>query len=630
MKYRAEIDGLRAVAIMPVIFFHAGFTLFSGGYVGVDIFFVISGYLITSIVLSDLRAKTFSFGAFYERRARRIFPALFVVLLSTLPFAWLWLLPEDLKSFSKSLYFVASFCSNILFWKTSGYFDGDAELKPLLHTWSLGVEEQYYMLFPVVMWLLWRFQKRLITWVIGSLMLMSLFAADSKISISPMSAFYFLPYRAWELLIGALIASYELSKKETRPIWQNQICSALGAALVVFSIFFLDKKTPYPSHFTLTPVIGAALLIMFAKPRTLVHRALANRALAAIGLVSYSAYLWHQPIFALTKHRLGSDLEFPILGALVTLVFVLSYFSWKYVEHPCRDRARFGKRSVVVASLTGLVFFGGIGALGDMKDGFPNRFNYKEKYAGDIGQEPYYEYAEKRFFVCTPDHLAQQALTWGSTKRCMQSKKDAPIDVILLGDSHAEHLFIGLSESFSKSNFAFYIKASPSLIRNDEYQEIFQEIARNRSAHTVVLSMFWVGKIHSLPNDQSFERELIDTVKFLLDQDKKVVVIDDVPRFPFPAERCKYSAHETGRSTCEISKWSVMRYELLYKDILERLTQDFPQVRYIPLRDYFCSDESCSMTQDGVVLYRDNHHLNILGSQYVGAKLFELLPEFKH
>jgi peptidoglycan/LPS O-acetylase OafA/YrhL len=631
MRYKAEIDGLRAIAIIPVILFHAGFTLFSGGYVGVDIFFVISGYLITSIIISDLNKHSFSFSKFYERRARRIFPALFFVIFATIPFAWLWLLPEDLKNFSKSLYFVAIFSSNILFWRTSGYFDGDAELKPLLHTWSLGIEEQYYLLFPALMLLLWRLNRKIIGWTIALLLMTSLYFTNLKIAENPMSAFYFLPYRAWELLIGALIAHYDLSsKRKISGYWPLQIFSLLGGALIFFSVFFLDKNTPYPSYFTLLPVVGAALLILFAKPNTWIYKLIANKIFVATGLISYSAYLWHQPIFALAKHRLGNDLDVIVLVCLVCLVFCLSYFSWKFIEQPFRSREVIHTKRLIMLALLSLIFIVSAGSLGDLNDGFPSRFQYNEKYAGDIGQEPFYLYAKQKNFVCTPEHIAKQSLMWNDISRCMQSKNNAPISMVLLGDSHAEHLFIGLSESLNKVNLAFYIKATPALIRNPEFNEIFKEIADNKSVHTVLLSMYWVGKIYALPKGQSFDKELADTVAFLVNSGKKVVIFNDIPRFPFPAERCKFFANEIGRSTCEISKWSILRYELYYNPMLEQLAKKNPNVRYVSLRDLFCTSDSCSMIHDDAVMYRDSHHLNIVGSKFVGQEIAKLLPDLNN
>ena len=210
MKYRKEIDGLRALAIIPVILFHAGFKVFEGGFIGVDVFFVISGYLITTIILSDIESGKFSISNFYERRARRILPALFFIMLCCLPFAWFVLTPNHLKDFYQSLTAVSVFSSNILFWKESGYFDTATELKPLIHTWSLAVEEQYYILFPLLLVMLWKLRKQLILGSLIAITVISLFLAQWGAYNKPSATFFLLPTRSWELAIGALIAYYFL------------------------------------------------------------------------------------------------------------------------------------------------------------------------------------------------------------------------------------------------------------------------------------------------------------------------------------------------------------------------------------------------------------------------------------
>jgi peptidoglycan/LPS O-acetylase OafA/YrhL len=216
MNYRSEIDGLRAIAVLPVILFHAGFTIFSGGFVGVDIFFVISGYLITSIILHDLKNNKFSLINFYERRARRILPALFFVMFACLPFAWQWLLPEDMKRFSQSLVAVSFYASNFLFWITSNYFESASELKPLLHTWSLAVEEQYYLFFPLLLMFFWSYLKKYTAFVLVSLAVISLIVAQIGSNVAPTANYFLLHSRAWELLIGALAAYYLTQNPEPR------------------------------------------------------------------------------------------------------------------------------------------------------------------------------------------------------------------------------------------------------------------------------------------------------------------------------------------------------------------------------------------------------------------------------
>ena len=278
MKYRSEIDGLRALAVVPVILFHAGFELFSGGFVGVDVFFVISGYLITTILIEDIENNRFSLVKFYERRARRILPALFFVMLICVPFAWMWMLPHQLKDFSQSFVAVIFFASNILFWRESGYFAAAAEEKPLLHTWSLAVEEQYYLLFPILLFLAWRFGKNRVFLMIVVLAAISLAIGEWGWRNAATANFYLAPTRAWELFAGS-IAAFVVQK---RGVQSNNTMSTLGLSAVVFAIFAYDESTPFPSIYALVPVIGVVFLILFAGKETFAARFLSTKAMEGL------------------------------------------------------------------------------------------------------------------------------------------------------------------------------------------------------------------------------------------------------------------------------------------------------------------------------------------------------------
>lgn len=348
MKYRAEIDGLRALAVVPVILFHAGFELFSGGFVGVDVFFVISGYLITSILIEDIESKRFSIIDFYERRSRRILPALFSVMLVCIPFAWMWMLPDPLENFGQSLVATTLFVNNVLLFLTSGYWDLASEFKPLLHTWSLGVEEQYYILFPVFLLLAWCCGKNAVLWIIVLVALSSLVLSEWSSRVHPEAAFFLIPTRAWELLFGS-IAAFIVHK---RGVQKNNVLAIVGLVAIVYSIFAYDETTPFPSLYTLVPVFGVVLLVLFAERETLVARILSIRVMVGIGLVSYSAYLWHQPLFAFSK--IYSKTEPGVLQNTVLIVatIVLSYVSWKYIEKPFRDSKVVSLRLLVVSLLS--------------------------------------------------------------------------------------------------------------------------------------------------------------------------------------------------------------------------------------------------------------------------------------
>ena len=352
MKYRAEIDGLRALAVVPVILFHAGFELFSGGFVGVDVFFVISGYLITTILIEDLENKRFSIVNFYERRARRILPALFFVMLVCIPFAWMLLSNTALNKFGSGLIGVSLFLSNVVFWKQQGYFDESAELNPILHTWSLAVEEQYYVLFPIFLILAWRFGKNRVFWMVVVIAIISLLLSEWGWRNQATANFYLAPTRAWELFAGS-IAAFTVHKQGVQ---KNNLLALIGLAAVIYSIFFYNETTPFPSVYALVPVLGVVLLVLYADKETFSAKLLSSKGFVGIGLVSYSAYLWHQPFFAFFRvYNKEITLNIYASLGLVFLTFVIAYLSWRFVEKPFRSRANFNKLSLFSLSLASLL-----------------------------------------------------------------------------------------------------------------------------------------------------------------------------------------------------------------------------------------------------------------------------------
>lgn len=433
MDYRKEIDGLRALAVVPVILFHAGFSAFSGGFVGVDVFFVISGYLITSIILVEHREGTYSLVNFYERRARRILPALFVVMAACLPLAWFWLLPEDMKSFSESLVATSFFSSNILFWKTSNYFGSAAELKPLLHTWSLAVEEQYYLFFPLILALIWRWGERWMSLMLASAAAFSVYLAQTQLDLDPSKTFYLLPTRCWELFTGALVAIQLSDARRLDPGRRlRELGSAVGLIMLLVSLFVFDRRTPSPGFYTLLPTVGTALIIFYADARTIVGRLVGNRLFVFIGLLSYSAYLWHQPLFAFARHRsLGVEPGPMVFGALSLASLGLAYVSWRYIEAPFRDRRRFGRQQIFLYATIGSAFFVTVGLIGHFNKGYPARMptsltiNDNDLARSDNGWCFYSIDSNDRL------SLGSQGLS------CWLGDKSASVKGLLFGDSFA-------------------------------------------------------------------------------------------------------------------------------------------------------------------------------------------------
>ena len=372
MRYRPEIDGLRAVAVIPVILFHAGFSAFAGGYIGVDVFFVISGYLITTILIGEREAGTYSLLGFYERRARRILPALFLVLLCTIPFAWRWLAPDPFEDYARSQAFAALFLSNFHFLEKSSYYDVGSALRPLLHTWSLAVEEQFYLLFPLVLLPLGLFARQKFLTVFLILSVLSLALAEWGWRTYPGENFYFTFSRLWELLAGSICAVILFG----RPQMRSDIAALTGLALILFSVFFYSSAVPFPSLYTLVPIIGTALIILFSGRGTWAARLLSVRPMVWIGLISYSAYLWHQPLFAFARIRSIGEPSLWLMSALALAALGLAYLTLHYVETPFRTRRVLpGRSGLLAVSGAGIALIAAFGITGTLTDGFPGRID---------------------------------------------------------------------------------------------------------------------------------------------------------------------------------------------------------------------------------------------------------------
>lgn len=470
MKYRPEIDGLRAIAVVPVVLFHAGFKGFSGGYVGVDVFFVISGYLITSIILSDRAKGTFTLLGFYERRARRIFPALFFVILSCLPLAWLWMTPSALASFSVSVAATAAFCNNIALMFASGYFSPWVEEKLLLHTWSLGVEEQFYIVFPLFLVFCLRFGKRgfVITATGVALLSFSLAEYGSRHFID--FNFYSSVTRGWELLIGAFIAVY-LWERTPRDSRVGNWVSLVGVLLIVCSIFAFDRSTPFPGVFALVPTVGTALVILFASANSLAKRLLSIRVLVGIGLISYSAYLWHQPLLALARLRLVNEPSTAVMALLSAATFVLAYGTWRFVEQPFRHRSDPTQKRFLAAVLSLTSALVVVGLIGYLEGGFRGRFRGEAADAAAAMEDVagYKSGVWKAIGELWSGAPAEEISRGTATSTCIPAAGSTPSEfsavqfcsfgspagrpVFVIGDSHAGTLVEPLADRFRSAGF---------------------------------------------------------------------------------------------------------------------------------------------------------------------------------
>lgn len=632
MNYRREIDGLRAVAVLPVILFHAGFGLVPGGFVGVDVFFVISGYLITMIILSELAAGSFSFATFYERRVRRILPALFVMLSACLVCAWLWLPPADMKEFSRSLSYVPLFGSNIFFSKELGYFDSAAELKPLLHTWSLAVEEQYYLLFPLVLVGLWKHARPVIPHVFLVVALVSIGIAEHQVANRPESAFYLLPSRVWELLCGALVAW--VTMKGMLPMRGSQAGSALGLLLIGYALFFFDSDTAFPGLNALLPVVGAALVIAFATPATFIGRLLGARVLVGIGLVSYSAYLWHQPVFVFARHRSFEELGGGLALFLCVLTFALAYLSWRFVEQPVRRRGVVSSARVVTGALALSVAVLVFGAVGRVTEGFDFRHGINsrlpevaQRMRANHGLDEDCGRPASGFTACAT-HPEPEILVWG--------------------DSYAMHLVDGFLASRDGARIAQATRsvcgpilgvaplvkgrvagdwASQCIAFNDE---VFARLKSTPSIRYVVLgslfSQYFADDSRIVLRDGeeasggsvAYEHVLA-TLERIRGLGVTPVVFSPPPGNGTDIGRCLVRAAllDRPRSVCDFPLEATGHMRPV-RDFLAVLDETFEVVW---LADGLCVDGVCRASAGDTLIYRDAGHLSREGSALLGKTM---------
>jgi len=635
LKYRAEIDGLRALAVVPVILFHAGFELFSGGFVGVDVFFVISGYLITTILIEDIENQRFSLVNFYERRARRILPALFFVMLVCIPFAWMWMLPSQMKSFSQSLVAVSLFASNILFWRESGYFDAAAEEKPLLHTWSLAVEEQYYVLFPIFLILAWRFGKNRVFWMIVVMAAISLLLSEWGWRNKATANFYLAPTRAWELFSGS-IAAFIVQKNGVQ---KSNILALLGLLAIIFSMFAFDESTPFPSVYALVPVLGVVLLVLYGDKETFAAKLLSTKVFVGIGLISYSAYLWHQPLFAFARIRLLEHPSTALMAALSVTSIALASFSWRYVEKPFRASSNVNQKLIFSSSLVGLIIFSMFGFVGDKTNGFINFIITQEQR--EILSSAVSSPKRSECHTRGPEYL-----TYSESCEYFSSN----VSVAVLGDSHTVELSYALAEeleekgigikhlSFSNCVPAYAIDRDASNFNEiggfkdcaSWTSQAVEGIINDQRIETVIISYRIAYSLYgyhekSYPQlidergdvkRQAIWDSLLNMIETLENSGKRTLFVLQSPELP---RLIGYliPRYSTSSAVGVPLEWWSRRIKFVNQNIgeLRRLTQVIDPV------DLFCDEKNCFSVQDGKALYFDDDHLSVEGARRVANEI---------
>lgn len=645
MNYRPEVDGMRAIAVLPVILFHAGIEAFAGGFIGVDIFFVISGYLITTILINELESDRFSIARFYERRARRILPALLVVILLCIPAAWVTMRPSQLEEFGWNIGAVTLFLSNISLWLNTDYFAASADLNPLLHTWSLAVEEQFYIFFPPLLWLLWKAGRRYSFAAIVALSAISLGLAEWGWRNVPDANFYLLPFRAWELGAGSICA-YLLRHRE---LAANDALSFAGLLLIGFSVLTYDASTPFPSLWALAPVVGTALVILYTTQHSVVGRILALKPLVHIGLLSYSAYLWHQPLFAFARLSGSTEPSLLLMLALSVLSIGLAHLTWRFIENPFRSqhrkppRALPTRRALFSGSALALSAFLGAGILLYASGGAPGRATTSGvSYAAlDIDSR------------MQPNYGLDSACRDVSFSELCQSGPDPRI--LLWGDSYAMHLAPGLLSSPDAPSFAqitksacgpfmdlsiigsgrFDARFAKECIRfNDEVIDFIQkndiELVIASSAMRPAIRKLYTrdGSVLPAGSHDVALNGMRRTAELVRAAGAQIVWVTPPPSNGSDLSKCAIEAAMTSSldsTACQFSIDDAATAAERENKLLDAAKSFMP---VFPLSDLLCSEGACATVLEGSILYRDDGHLSVEGAATLG-KTFNLMSQIR-
>jgi peptidoglycan/LPS O-acetylase OafA/YrhL len=600
LRYQPEVDGLRAVAVVPVVLFHAGMGAFSGGFVGVDVFFVISGYLITGIIAADIERGRFSLRHFYERRVRRILPALFLVMLACLGAGLLLFLPDQLRSLARSELATLGFASNIWLWGQSGYFMGDARMFPLLHTWSLSLEEQFYLLFPALMVVAAR--VRLSRLAIVLVLLAGSFAlAGVGAFVKPSASFYLLPTRAWELMLGAAIALGAV-----RRLGSKRVREALGwiaLPLIFVPVFVYSEQTVFPGLAAVPPCLGAALLIVVGRDGGCrVTDALSARPVVAIGLISYSLYLWHWPLFVFARQvTLAGELTPLVIATCILLSFLLAGATWRWVERPFRDRRRMTRRPLLLWVSGSAVLIGGL-AVAAM-DGLPGRMAPETLRLAA---------ASKSGSTLTEACNARSA----NAAPCRIGAALAP-SFAVWGDSHAGALgeaFDLVGGQAGRGGLLYPFGGCPGLVdpSTEGVLTIDAAMCRNRSTHVieailadrairdVILVNHWQAYKADRP---AFERSLDRTLQRLRRAGKAVTIVAGVPAPGYDQPWALAMANQLGVALPEAA--TDYRPSATMRTIAGR-----HGAALVDLSPALCRGQPCSLMIGNRPMFVDGNHLS--------------------
>lgn len=641
--YRPDIDGLRAIAVAAVVAFHFFPGRLPGGFIGVDIFFVISGFLIGGIVARDLQNGQFSFGQFYARRINRIFPALLIVIAACLSFGWFALLPDEFASLAKHALASAAFVQNFALFNEAGYFDTVAELKPLLHLWSLGIEEQFYLVFPVAAWLAWR-KPLVFLLVIASAL--SFILSLKTVRYNETAAFFLPHLRAWELLSGCLLAYFYRPPNKTA----SEACSLLGMLLLLVGVVLISRSRQFPGWWALFPVVGT-LLVIYAGPAARLNKLLSLRAMVWVGLISYPLYLWHWPILSFARIIDPARVTLPVKLPLIALSVVLAVATYMILERPFRSRNHLKAKSIGLVFASLLIAIPAFGIY--RSEGLPKRESiaYLTSFSEDI-KWPFWtnDLCLKNF-----DFKDRKGGWWFCVTNSLEPT------TILVGNSFANALYPGFATRAKVVNIGACDPAaglywgyeendlSPCAgNRTDKEQAfLYDFIAKTPSLKTAILSTYfpdfdangrWLNRdpahpdyVITLTNDPSskertsFEnyfKGLSDRITMLEQQGLSIILFLPKPNLGRDIKECIDRPFKKVKSECILDSAATLKSQEKVREGLARITKQHPSIKIFDQFPHLCDESTCRFIRDRVLL-RDDTHYSEAGSRFISDRFFE-------
>ena len=658
-SYRPDIDGLRALAIIPVVMFHAFPSALPGGFVGVDIFFVISGFLISSIIFKGLQRDSFSFPGFYANRVKRIFPALLLLLAVSAVFGWFFLLPGEYAQLGKHIVGGAGYVENFVLRREAGYFDTKSFLKPLMHLWSLGIEEQFYLTYPFLLWVAWRLRRNVLA-ILVPLVLISFSLNVWEMHRDAVSSFFLPQTRFWELWIGGILAYVDVFSPEIRgrlsgtldraaiPILPN-VLSVAGVGLIGAALLLVHEAA-FPGWWALLPVSGASLLIM-AGPAAWINRTiLSNRVSVFVGLISYPLYLWHWPLLSFARMVRGDELPAGARISAVILSVLLAWATWRFVESPVRFGRKTWTKTAALAVISVVIL--SIGYTIHDREGFAGRFT---NLAADFA------WSKSEGVASTPD--CRKMVGAERLGYCRIRGAGTP-DVLLIGDSHAGTLYGGLAPAYEQRSRTLMVVGEPGCVPfydTESYDlgerrvkdcrpaldRMLNFATSSRSVRTIILSwrgpmymsgrgfgenaglpvvISWDGAPKNSSQAQVFTAALRNTVSRLSATGKNIVLFIDWPELGFDPKSClprPVPLFSHVHAFCEVPRAQVDAHDGDYRRVVFEMKRDFPGLGVFDPFPYLCDSTACYAMRDGHLLYRDDNHLSAVGSAYLASKFMD-------